>query len=145
MVGLADAVLIIEAGPSSGTLITASLAGEYNRQLLCVPHRIGDPHGFGAHIFMRLGATQVTNSLHILEALQITPRESDPLIVQMTSNVLAALTPSEQEIYKVLEIPQTRDELIRELQQPVGEVLTQLVSLEFKGVLKEEFGIWRRA
>ena len=55
MVGLSDAVLIIEAGARSGTLITARLASEYNRELLCVPHRIGDPHGFGANLFLRLG------------------------------------------------------------------------------------------
>jgi DNA processing protein len=75
MVGLADAVLVIEAGNKSGTLITARLAGEYNRDLLCVPHRIGDPHGYGAHLFIRLGAGLVTEPLHLLEALGIAPRE----------------------------------------------------------------------
>ena len=144
MVGLADAVLVIEAGPRSGTLITAGLAGEYNRHLLCVPHRIGDPHGFGAHIFMRLGATQVTNSLHILEALQITPREDDPALVHLTSNLLSNLSVHEQSVYKELETPLTRDELIRTLQIPVHEVLTVLISLEFKGLVREEFGAWRR-
>lgn len=71
MVGMADAVLMIEAGERSGTLITARLAGEYNRELLCVPHRITDPHGYGASLFLRLGATPVSESAHILEALQL--------------------------------------------------------------------------
>lgn len=69
MVGIADAVLMIEAGERSGTLITARLAGEYNRELLCVPHRIGDSHGYGFTLFARLGATPVTEPAHILEAL----------------------------------------------------------------------------
>lgn len=72
MVGVSDAVLIIEAGERSGTLITARLAGEYNRDLLCVPHRLGDAHGVGAHTFIRLGAAQVTEPDHILEALGLT-------------------------------------------------------------------------
>ncbi|HRH55439.1 MAG TPA: DNA-processing protein DprA [Candidatus Paceibacterota bacterium] len=76
MVGMADAVLVIEAGEKSGTLITARLAGEYNRDLLCVPHRLTDPHGFGAHLFLRLGATLVSDSRHILEALGIEERTS---------------------------------------------------------------------
>jgi DNA processing protein len=77
MVGLADAVLVIEAGPRSGTLITARLAGEYNRELLCVPHRIDEEHGFGAHLFLRLGATLVAEPEHILEALGIKPDADD--------------------------------------------------------------------
>jgi DNA processing protein len=69
MVGLAHAVLVIEAGPQSGTLITARLAGDYNRDLLCVPHRITDEHGHGAHAFLRVGATLVATPEHVLEAL----------------------------------------------------------------------------
>ena len=71
MVGMADAVLVIEASEQSGTLITARLAAEYNRDLLCVPHRITDPHGVGPHQFIRLGATLVANPAHILEALSL--------------------------------------------------------------------------
>ena len=73
MAGIADAVLVIEAGERSGTLITARLASEYSRELLCVPHRIGDPHGFGPHLFIRIGAALVTEPIHILEALKIAP------------------------------------------------------------------------
>ncbi|HYD93400.1 MAG TPA: DNA-processing protein DprA [Candidatus Paceibacterota bacterium] len=71
MVGLAHAVLVIEAGPRSGTLVTARLTHEYNRDLLMVPHRIGDEHGYGAHLFLRLGAGLVADAEHILEALQL--------------------------------------------------------------------------
>lgn len=75
MVGLSHAVLIIESGPQSGTLITARLTHEYNRDLLCVPHRITDPHGFGAHLFIRMGATLVADAAHILEMLGLEPKD----------------------------------------------------------------------
>lgn len=71
MVGMADAVLVIEAGERSGTLITARLAGEYNRDLLCVPHRIGDQNGIGTNQFIRLGAELVTEPVHVLDALKL--------------------------------------------------------------------------
>jgi DNA processing protein len=67
--GLSHAVLVIEAGEKSGTLITARLAGDYNRDLLCVPHRLDDAHGVAAHTFIRLGAALVSKPEHILEAL----------------------------------------------------------------------------
>ncbi len=147
MVGLADAVLVIEAGPKSGTLITARLASEYNRDLLCIPHRIGDPHAFGPHLFIRLGAALVTEPLHILEALKIPPRETS------TRTAPTDLEEAELEIWGMLEEPKTRDEILRastllsiSAGRPAstGELLTALVALELRGLIKEEFGAWHR-
>lgn len=73
MVGMADAVLIIEAGERSGTLITARLASEYSRDLMCVPHRIGDTNSEGPNMFIRLGAELITSSADILETLGFEP------------------------------------------------------------------------
>lgn len=141
MVGLADAVLVIEAGEKSGTLITARLASEYNRELLCIPHRIGDPHAFGPHLFIRLGATLVTESLHILEALRIPPRETTSRGV-----VPSDLEEAELVIWNMLEEPKTRDEILRDgsAVAGVGEILTALVALELRGLIKEEFAAWHR-
>lgn len=139
MVGLADAVLLIEAGPKSGTLITARLASEYNRDLLCVPHRIGDPHAFGPHLFTRLGATLVTEPLHVLEALGIPPREG-----ASTGEAPKDLEESERIIWKLLEEPMPRDEILRSSGLNAGEVLTALIALELRGLIKEQFGAWHR-
>jgi DNA processing protein len=138
MVGMADAVLIIEAGPKSGTLITSRLASEYNRELLCVPHRIGDPHGFGAHLFMRLGATVVTESKHILEALRISVREESEV------RPPPQLTPHERTIFDLLDEPRARDEIIRTATLTPSETLISLISLELKGAAQEQFGLWKR-
>jgi DNA processing protein len=141
MVGLADAVLIIEAGPKSGTLITARLASEYNRDLLCIPHRIGDPHAFGPHLFIRLGATLVSDPLHILEALHIPPRETS------ATSAPTDLEDVELAIWNLLEEPKTRDEVLRtstSLGAGTGEMLTALVALELRGLVREEFGAWHR-
>jgi DNA processing protein len=138
MVGLSHAVLIVEAGQKSGTLITARLAGEYSRDLLCIPHRIGDPHGFGPHLFVRLGAALVTEPAHILEALQISPRESASL------SAPSDLEDIELVIWNMLEEPKPRDEILRAEKAAAGEVMTALVSLELRGLIREEFGAWRR-
>ena len=139
MVGLADAVLVVEAGQKSGTLITARLASEYNRDLLCIPHRIGDPHAFGGHLFVRLGAALVSDPLHILEALRITPREA------ASTEMPKDLDDTEMAVWTILEEPRTRDELLRSLPpSKAGNVLTALVALELRGLIKEEFSAWRR-
>jgi DNA processing protein len=139
MVGMSDAVLIIEASSKSGTLITARMAVDYNRELLCVPHRIGDPHGFGPHLFARLGAALVTEPLHILEALKIPPREGPS-----TGVAPRDLEDAEVVIWHMLEEPKTRDEILRAASGGAGDTLTALVSLELRGLIKEEFGAWHR-
>lgn len=138
MVGLSDAVMIIEGGQKSGTLITARLASEYNRDLLAIPHRIGDPHAFGPHLFIRLGAALVTEPLHILEALKIPPRETS------AASAPTDLEDAELEIWSMLEEPMTRDQILRESSANAGEALTALVALELRGLVKEEFGAWHK-
>jgi DNA processing protein len=138
MVGISNAVLVIEAGPKSGTLITARLASEYNRDLLCIPHRIGDPHSFGPHLFIRLGAALICEPLHILEALGIPPRETSSLAAPTD------LEDIELSIWTLLEEPKTRDEILRSIAGGAGEVLTALVALELRGLAREEFGAWHR-
>lgn len=138
MVGISHAILVIEAGERSGTLITARLAGEYNRDLLCIPHRVGDTHGYGANLFIRLGAALVSDSSHILEALGISQKASTPTSEQVS------LTGNERIVYDTLLEPLSRDELIRKSKLSSGDALTALVMLEIRGILKEEFGMWRR-
>ncbi len=140
MVGIADAVLMIEAGQKSGTLITARLASEYGRDLLCIPHRIGDPHSFGPHLFIRSGAALVSEPLHILEVLKIPPREGS-----IVSKVAPAdLEDVEKILWTMLAEPRTRDEILRRSAASASETLTALVALELRGLIKEEFGAWRR-
>ena len=138
MVGISHAILVIEAGERSGTLITARLAGEYNRDLLCIPHRMGDTHGYGANLFIRLGAALVSESAHILEALGISQK------VSATSSEQVLLTGNERIVYDTLLEPLSRDDLIRQSKLASGDALTALVMLEIRGILKEEFGMWRR-
>jgi DNA processing protein len=139
MVGLSDAVLMIEAGERSGTLITARLATEYNRDLLCVPHRIGDVHSEGSHQFIRLGATLVSEPSHILEALGI-----EALRGADSQKLAIDLTEYETTLYALLETPTERDTLIRTSRLSSSDALTALVSLEIKGLAEERFGMWRR-
>lgn len=140
MVGMSDAVLMIEAGEKSGTLITARLCGEYNRDLLTIPHRIGDPHAFGPHLFLRLGAALVTEPLHVLEALRIAAKE------EKRASTPRDLSSTERLVWEALETPRERDMLLRTLSSLTpGEVLGALSTLELCGSVRESNGTWKRA
>ena len=134
MVGLSHAVLIIEAKRRSGTLITARLATEYNRDVFTVPGSIFSQNSEGPHMLLRLGATPVTTSADILDALGIEP------LTDSIGHDLLLLSPQEEEIVALLSAPMSRDDLIRQLGKPVHEVNMLLATLELKGIVKEQYG-----
>lgn len=140
VVGLSGAVLIIEAAERSGSLITARLAVEYNRELLVVPGSIFAASSKGAHQFLKLGATPATTPEDILEALRIPPHATE----NTEKDIALALSPEEQELYDALAQPCPRDELIAKLSYSVTTANILLSKLELEGVIVEKFGTLRR-
>ncbi len=69
MAGLCHATLIIEAEAGSGTLITARLTLDYNRDLLAVPGSIFSDFSVSCHDLIRDGATPITSPVDLLRAL----------------------------------------------------------------------------
>jgi len=135
MAAMSHATLIIEAGERSGTLITARLATDYDRELLVVPHGIFSEGGAGGHIFLKLGAAPVRSADDILAALSIEPDHA-PLE--------PALNEAEQRVYDALAYPTPRDELIRSLDLHIGEANVLLASMELRGIIAESLGELRR-
>ncbi|MCI0619724.1 DNA-processing protein DprA [Candidatus Wolfebacteria bacterium] len=136
MAGMSQAVLLIEAGEKSGTLITARLASEYNRDVLVVPGSIFAPSHRGSHQFLRLGATPITSSVDILDALDVNQQPTTDNHQRLLKN----LSPQEQKVMEFLREPLPRDELIQALGMPTSEANILLSALELKGVITERLG-----
>lgn len=135
MAGMSHATLLIEAKERSGTLITARLATEYNRELLIVPGSIFSAQSKGTHQFLKLGAIPVTEPEDILKALNI----------QMTDIIRPSLrddlNDTEQKILEIITTPCSRDELIQKLGLPISEANIVLSTMELKGLISESLGL----
>jgi len=71
MAALCDAVLLIEASLKSGTLITARLAMEYNKDVLCVPGEIFSENSKGTNKLISEGARIICSGNDILDQFHI--------------------------------------------------------------------------
>lgn len=138
MAGLCHATLVVEAKEKSGSLITARLATEYNRELLVVPGSIFSAESRGTHQFLKLGATAVTEPEDILRALQLE-------VTQKHSGKRTDVTAEEQRVLALLSSPLSRDEIVRALSMSVSEANVLLSTMEIKGLIVEELGLVRAA
>lgn len=73
--GMSAGVIVVEAAPRSGSLITARLAGEYGRDVFAVPGAAHDPRGRGTNQLLREGAILTETADDVLAAL---PRGFEP-------------------------------------------------------------------
>ena len=141
MAGMTDATLMIEATAKSGTLITARMATDYNRNLLVVPGNIFSGNCAGTHQFLKLGATPVTHPHDILYMLGFNPEERP----QKASLFVDAntLTSPEQQILKTLIEPADTDTLIGASGLPTHEANALLMQMEMKGLIASEGNQYR--
>jgi DNA processing protein len=135
MAGLSKASLIIEAQEKSGTLITARMALDYNKDVLAVPGPINSDYSKGTNKLIRQGATPITCSDDILEALGFKVDDESK-----QKSLFEDALPEEKKILKILTEPLARDELIRAMKMPTGRANAMLSIMEIKGLIKEELG-----
>jgi len=135
MAGIAHATLIIEATERSGTLVTARLATDYNRDVMVVPGSIFSESSKGNHRYLRHGATPVGSAEDILDVLGIAKEQKKV--------ARADISDDEQNVLNILSSPLPRDELIRTLGMPASATSSLLSIMELKGLIAESTGYIR--
>ena len=132
--GLSYGTLVAEASLKSGALITANLTLEQGRELMCIPGLISNPNTQGIYKLLKNGATLVTESDDILNALnwEIKKELSNE---QLT---LPMMTDEEDIIFKNLEIEEKGvDELLALTSLKLDDLLMNLTTMELKGIIKQ--------
>jgi DNA processing protein len=148
--GLSLGVLVVEAAENSGSLITARLAMEQNREVFAVPGNITSRNSFGTNYLIKgAGAKLVQQWQDIAEELspgvasrllppQLSDRKKENLVSERLSFVPEGLSPAETSVLKLLtaDSPAHVDWLIDKSKLPVSELTSALLSLEIRELIR---------
>jgi DNA processing protein len=149
--GLSLAVLVIEAGLNSGTLITARKAAEQGREVFALPGSLNNPMAKGCHRLIRDGARLVETTADIMQELGPIATE---LQMEIQQRLDQADTDEEKPIHRERELlddaeystvwellaydPKPVDAIITQSGLSAREVSSMLLMMELKGMVKKQ-------
>ncbi|MFA5061544.1 MAG: DNA-processing protein DprA [Patescibacteria group bacterium] len=135
--GLCLGTLVIEAPESSGALITARHALDYNREVFAVPHPINSLTGAGPNNLIKLGARLITAAQDIADALNLKIMADTAI-----DGHDASLSADENKILAVLSgEPKHIDNIIKETNLPSQTITANLTLLEVKSKVRNLGGM----
>ncbi len=133
IVGLSKAVVVVEGGEHSGSLITARYAAENGRDVYAVPGPITSDMSIGPHILLREGAHLLTSANEVLRDFGLN-QESEMAIQKPID-----LTGEEKKIYDLLSVKKYHaDEVARKASLSVSDTLPILSLLEVRGIIGKD-------
>ena len=149
--GLADAVVVVESRDRGGSLITARMASDYNRELFAFPGRPDDISSAGCNQLIQSSKAQlITSADDLIETMQwkTTTVSHNPADTQTTMvGLLDDLTPDQQTLLAKLNEAEEGlhiNLLVMETERAYSDVSSDLVSLELQGLIRSlPGGIYR--
>jgi DNA processing protein len=141
--GISLGTVVVEATKRSGSLITARLAAEQNRDVFAVPGSIQSFKSTGTHTLIKQGAKLVEHAQDIMEELSHmikTPVGNDKT-ADNTIKRISRLSPDERLVFESLEpYPVHIDDIARKLSIEAGKLSSILLQLELKGFSQQSAG-----
>ncbi len=135
--GLSLAVIVIEAGHTSGALITASFAADQGREVFAVPGNINSPNSVGTNRLILNGAHPLLAAEQVLETLDLrrVPEHQTARVVLPGDAVEAQL------LETIGEEPLHIDEITSRTEIPIEKVTATLALMELKGMVRQVGGM----
>ena len=136
--GISEATIVIESAEKGGSLITANLANDYNRDVFAVPGRTSDKLSQGCNNLIKTArANLLTSAADIMYILNWQPEDSSVAKV-IQKQLFVTLDSQEQKIYDYLQKngKQLLDVIAIENDFPVFKISSYLLNMELKGVIR---------
>lgn len=137
--GMCDALIVVESGRKGGALITAELANDYNRDVFAVPGRIGDEYSAGCNMLIKQNKASLIESADDIIRLMNWEASPKELKNALQTTLFEELNKEEQNIISHLrQYPDgiNVNELALMLNKPYNKLSSQLLEMEFKGLVK---------
>jgi len=140
--GLSGAVLVIEGGEKSGTLITAKLGFKQKKPVMAVPGPITSSNSLGVNWLIKNGAVAVTSAEEVLAELGIKShsRSEKELTSKVALDSLEVEGLGKRILAELNREPLEVDELARKLGMDVVSLGQKLSLMEIAGLVKEQDG-----
>lgn len=131
--GLSQGLLVVEAAQQSGSLISARMALEQNREVFAIPGSIHNPLARGCNALIREGAKLVETTQHILEELVQYNQKVNEIVVAQSQSLLDL---EQQKLLNlILYSPTSVDHLVTQTSQSVEIIASMLLLLELQGYI----------
>ena len=134
--GLADALIVVETARSGGSIITAKMANDYNKDVFAVPGRLKDTYSEGCNMLIK---THRANLIESIEDVNYIMRwETNDKIAGKQQALFVELSEIEQKIVAALRNEESVDidTLAFRTQLSPSILSMNLLNLEFKNMLK---------
>ncbi|QSW91351.1 DNA-processing protein DprA [Flavobacterium endoglycinae] len=134
--GISEATIVIESADKGGSLITANLANDYNRDVFAVPGRVTDKYSQGCNDLIKTQKANVLTSAADLVYVLNWDLEKKSKAVQ--KQLFVELEPDEQMVYDFLikNGKELLDSIALECNLPIFKISGILLNMELKGVIR---------
>lgn len=141
--GLSLGTLVIETAVKGGSMITARLALDQNREVFVVPHALGNDRSSGNHWLIQNGLGKlVTNVADILDEIpNFRPKMETETEVEVSTAEVPDLEPNQKLLYSLLlDGEQHIDDLVEKSGFTISELHVLLLEMEFGGLVRQMSG-----